>query len=415
MKIKSTVRTVECLCLFPLLILLGKLIRWTIMKGTLINLSKGWGYLDDINYGAFQIQLFGWDEIVDGGDSDAAGNAIAVFKLVKGIFFGKPNDFYEFEIAITIVWGLLTFLLFLKMKRILTLIDTIFIMLLTIVLSVYDFSLGKEPVQMLYFVLLFYILTSTKLTDLMKVIGSILVILLATFTFRVYFVVILLFAAVLWMLLEVDKLCKRDYIHRHIRSRSQKQSTLVACGRILAVYLTTVVIYGAVLFISQIINQEIYQKLVDSLLKASQATMSSNTYIKNWIATTETTNIFIVTLEYAVVVLRLLIPLELIRLGPKYWPYIIYQFIIVIYLVKSLKNYRINATGEKLALILWIGFLAMSAIFEVDYGAWIRHASVTYPLILIIGGMISFSVQMQRGVNKEKQFNFRLDKFHNNL
>jgi hypothetical protein len=360
------------------------------MRGTLINLSKGWGYIDDINHGIFQIQSFGWNEIVE-ADSDAAGNAIAVFKLVKGLFFGQPSDFYEFEIAITILWGLLTFIIFLKMKSILSLMEAMFLILLTMVLSVYDFSLGKEPVQMLYFVLLFYILTTNKLTDLMKCFGSILVILLATFTFRVYFIVILLYASLMWVILERDKSGKKSYKQR----QNPKQSNLVASGRILFIYITIVVVYGTLLAIFQLFNIEMYQRLVNCLLKASQNTMAGNTYIKNWIAPMDTTNVFIITLEYAVVVLRMLLPFELVPLGPKYWPYIIYQCCIVIYLVKSLKYYRISTVGQKLALIIWLGFLSMSAMFEVDYGAWIRHASVTFPLILIIGGMVSFSVQMQ--------------------
>jgi hypothetical protein len=42
---------------------------------------------------------------------------------------------------------------------------------------------------------------------------------------------------------------------------------------------------------------------------------------------------------------------------------------------------------EKTALNLFLAFVLMGAVFEPDFGSWIRHESVTIPLFLIVFGL----------------------------
>ena len=179
--------------LYPVFILIGKIVRWTIMYGTLIGFSKGWGAVEPILHDPFQFQFFGMEEIM-ATSSDSWGNAIAIFKILRGMFFFVLDSFQTFEVAITIVWGVLLLLVLCKLKENLNVIQWFFIMLSCMVLSVFDFALAKEPIQMLYFLLIFVILTSKQLSLKQKEWTSYAVIVLSILTFRVYYLLILFFA-----------------------------------------------------------------------------------------------------------------------------------------------------------------------------------------------------------------------------
>ncbi|MCD7778212.1 MAG: hypothetical protein LUH47_06900 [Clostridiales bacterium] len=68
----------DFLLLYPLLIVIGKIVRWTIMKVSLVNLSKGWGYPDVIVNGNWSWQFFGIDELIE-GDIGQGGNIYSFF------------------------------------------------------------------------------------------------------------------------------------------------------------------------------------------------------------------------------------------------------------------------------------------------------------------------------------------------
>ena len=66
--------------LYILLIVFGKFIRWTIMYGTLIGASKGWGYPEHIINDPFSFQFFGFDEVTE-GDLGIGANGYSIFKI----------------------------------------------------------------------------------------------------------------------------------------------------------------------------------------------------------------------------------------------------------------------------------------------------------------------------------------------
>ena len=149
----------QFILLVPLFILIGKLVRWTLMKSTLVNMSKGWAYPDAILNGPWSFSFFGIDELVEGniGQGD---NAITFFKIIRKICLNIPTDFYSFEVCITILLGIIMFLILTKTKPLIDLLEASFIALVVMVNSVYCFSLGKEAFQMIYFIALFLFLKS---------------------------------------------------------------------------------------------------------------------------------------------------------------------------------------------------------------------------------------------------------------
>ena len=93
----------------------------------------------------------------------------------------------------------------------------------------------------------------------------------------------------------------------------------------------------------------------------------------------------LMTLENIVKVFRLMFPLELL-IKPKatYLVLIVYQILLCRLLFKAIKNRTKNTYEKNFALDLYLAFLCTSAAFEPDFGSWLRHESVTFPILLYL-------------------------------
>lgn len=365
------IRTSQLILFYPLIILFGKIIRWTIMKPTLIDFSGGWGYIDSILNKDIVFKFFSLQDVIN-TVSDSENNAIAVFKLLNRLCFNLLSTFTEFEIMITILLNFIIIIMLFKIKSRVNIYESLFIMLSVGLINVYSASLGKEAIQMLYFVLLFMIFNMLKLTEKQCYILSIVVILFSVFTFRVYYVLIIYFSVILHFGFKIISYDETKISKINVGTRLffiAKILLFVATGHLL------------LLIVSRIVMPSLYIRFCELLLFASDATSNSNTYIVN-IVTDSTSNPILVWLEYLIMVIRMMIPLELINKGPKYMLFIIFQIITSISLYSSLYNYKQLQNKEKASLILFVGFIYASACFEVDYGAWVRHEIVTFPILL---------------------------------
>ena len=368
------------IALFPVLIVMGKAVRWTVMRGTLINYSKGWGWVDPIMRGDWSWQFFGLEEVTE-GDIGQGDNVITFFKALWSTIWVKlPATFEEFEFFITLTFGALLLFVLLGMRRRLPLIEALFICLSCGVMSVYCLCLSKEPFQMVFFLLMYAVLHSDLIPERQKLYWGYGVVLLSACCFRTYYTLILVFAIVCqWYL---------GGLSRRARQRRRAGGGWVRWASMVKLYLLAVVVYFAMMAVFSVANGELYDRFQDTLLYASEATGSSNTYIENVFSINEDNpNILSVTAEYALAILRLLCPVELVDNGPKYWPYIIYQLCMTLFLLRGLRNYHHNTRTQNAALIIFLGYVFASAAFEVDFGSWVRHCAVTTPVVLILSGI----------------------------
>ena len=92
------------------------------------------------------------------------------------------------------------------------------------------------------------------------------------------------------------------------------------------------------------------------------------------------------SLDYLLVVLRMLVPLELILMGPKYAIFAIYQILITYILIKTIRQYNSITSSRRIAVAIYLAFLLGSATFEPDFGSWVRHEAVLFPIYLIMAG-----------------------------
>lgn len=92
------------------------------------------------------------------------------------------------------------------------------------------------------------------------------------------------------------------------------------------------------------------------------------------------------SLDYLLVVFRMLVPLELILMGPKYAIFAIYQILITYILIKTIRQYNSITNSRRIAVAIYLAFLLGSATFEPDFGSWVRHEAVLFPIYLIMAG-----------------------------
>lgn len=369
----QTIDSMYIIYLFPILIIIGKIVRWIMMYDTLISYSKGWGYINTILNTKITISFFEMEDVLT-GSFGSDNNMYLMYKGLRALCLNIPDNFYEFEIVITLLWGFVLFLMFTYIKKRVNVIEFLYLFLGVMVISVYSLSLAKEPMQMLYFYLLFLVIYSERIPDNWKLIWGSGVIFFSAATFRVYYLLIIGFAVAVMTFL-------------YFLREDQKEGEL-STFNILGIYVKLVGVYFILMQFLQIFMNTLYLRLADSILYASDATESANTYIEN-VVTDSTNNVVLVALEYSMVVIRLLFPLELLSLGVKYWPYIIYQLCMTTLMLRTLRNYNTNTKMQNVALIFFLGFVFASATFEVDFGAWIRHGAVVMPLVLLLAGIVN--------------------------
>ncbi len=367
MKIKQDffVRTTVIIGAMIFLILGAKAVRYTIMKEVLVDMSFGHGLIGAINN-------YMQDDYEDENQTEEEKNArVNTAKLFTNINFFDLTTYGEFEVYITIVWNTILLCIIFSLRKKLNVAQAIFLVLTILVLNIFDFNLAKEPVQMLYFFSIYIVITSKVLKDSFKYILCFLVLYWASVSFRDYYILIAVF------MLGASWICK----------------TFILMKEKLRIYDIMVVIfalgvgYFLLLTVAKVAMPQEYNELVRVRTRQSDA----RTDISNWI-TNDASNPVLFTLDYLVMLLRMMVPIELVMFGPKYWPYVAYQIMVTFYVVMALKNIRKNHKSKNVALYVYLGFLCGSATFEPDFGSWVRHEAAIAPVLFILADMYKFKI-----------------------
>ena len=160
MRIKQDfyVKTTVIIAAMIFLIAGAKVVRHTIMKEVLVDMSVGNGMIAMINDENSII----YDEEVS--EEELAANSKSA-KLFSNINFFDLTTPIEFEVYITILWNIMLLIIIFMLRKKLDIMQAIFLILSVLVLNIFDFNLAKEPVQMLYFVLIYVVITSKSLRD----------------------------------------------------------------------------------------------------------------------------------------------------------------------------------------------------------------------------------------------------------
>ena len=364
MKIKQDfyVRTTVIVMAMILLVLGAKAVRYTVMKEVLVDMSVGHGMIGMINSEKSIIH----DEDISEEELGATQKSAKIFDKIN---FFELKTYEEFEVYITITWNIILLIIMFTLRKRLDIIQAIFLVLTILVLNIFDFNLAKEPIQMLYFVLIYTVITSKALKDNFKYIISCLILYWASVSYRDYYILIAVF------MLGASWICKTFILVKDKLTIYDIITVVLALG----------VGYFLLLTIARISMPEEYRQLIRVRTRESIA----RTDISNWI-TKDASNLPLFTLDYLVMLVRMMIPIELITFGPKYWPYVAYQIMVTFYVIMALKNIKKNHKSKNVALYVYLGFLCGSATFEPDFGSWVRHEAAIAPVLFILADMYKF-------------------------
>lgn len=336
---------------FPIIIL-AKIVRWTILRETTVDAGIGHemlGYI--IGRARLHEDVF--------GSNVANARAIEFYKFFN--WFGL-DSYIEFEVAITIVFNLVLWIIlknfFCKIR--LSFMQMFFLLLVVGVMNIYTYCLSKEPPQMIYFLLLFWI-NEHSWNEKRRTWGCVIVILLMVLFSRSYFILMLAFFLGIRMLYPIT--IKKTVRHPRIS--------------FLLILVLTGITYDGFMHFSSMYLPSDFEELVRVRTRIDENTTTQI------FAVLPPDNLELFSINYVLTILRMLFPMELLLYGPKYVPFIIFQTLVSCIMIKALiVEYDYCSASKRIATALYWGFMFCSATFEPDFGSWVRHESVAIPIIL---------------------------------
>ncbi len=241
-------------------------------------------------------------------------------------------------------------------------VDYIWFFMTIALLNIYIFNLGKDVFQFFIFILMYFILSS-NLSSPCKAFLSFAILGVWGMVFRIYYLLI----AIYFLL---------TYVFTARGKRMRLMWGIVIGVVFLSLYLASVFStsnYHRIIFVRDVLN--LYREGdVDAL------TIINNVFSHEG-------NLFLYMVNYVFILLRMIFPLELLaQANLRYVVSFVYQFIISYLLIRKLKDF-LRGKGSKeqmLAYVIYAAFLACSALFEPDFGSWLRHQSAISPIMMVI-------------------------------
>jgi hypothetical protein len=234
------------------------------------------------------------------------------------------------------------------------------------VLNLYIFNLSKDIFQFVVFLIIYLILQSKK-NMLAKIIMSVGVMFCWGLIFRLYYCLIALYIAMVYVLLQCFSRTKR---------------LLFMMLLILSAFLVSIILIW-------LITPENYEILytVKDLAGSARRFGSPDAETEMIDIIRNNGNPLILFINIFSLVVRLMLPIELPFIGFRiqYFIFMGYQFIITAYYLKTavgVLHKQVNET-QKVAFCVFTGFLLGSGLFEPGFGSWIRHESAIVFIMLL--------------------------------
>lgn len=354
------------------LIIISKIVRWTIMRPQLVNMSIGWGFLPKIQTFPFN----GFEAANFWGASNAVTNVdintISFFQMLDLGF----TSYQSWEVYITIIYNILIFLCvknFYERNPLAGIKENCFIYLNVAILNIFCLNLAKEPYQMVFFLLMALAISVPK-TYRAKSFALIVALILTILYSRKYFGLVLMYFLILNYVIE--KLFGKTHTAYIAPSVAKKK----VYGKLLLLVVLFGVLHYFFMSFLQINNADTYDEMVAANSRDQTPAASEITpFFPN-------SNPALLAVDYFIKIFRLMIPIELlIKLKVTYLFLLVYQGLLLSFLVRTFKNRDklLNPT-RTIAIYLYFAFLLCSAAFEPDFGSWVRHQGVAFPVILLL-------------------------------
>lgn len=284
-----------------------------------------------------------------------------IFKKINIFDF---TDLQDWAILIAVIFSILL-LIMLSRPRELDLIQTVFVIASIGLLNIYIFNISKDIIQYFIFMLIYIVLLMDFLKPIVKVILTFLIFYWESTFFRSYYLIIGVLSVVLYFVFSS-------------RAKKDKKVTVGSVLMIIAIAFATIYIF---LFLASFIMPSDYNEVI--YVRQTNLNDIAVSQIENVFPIDGTLNNFMI--NYVINAVRMMIPVELIRNGVFYLPFVVYQIFILFYLVKTIKGLRKEMSETVIiALSAFTAYLLGSFIFEPDFGSFVRHEAATFPVLHVI-------------------------------
>lgn len=350
------------------LIIVSKIVRWTIMRPQLVNMSIGWSMTGRITNGKVTPFHASISEM-NNGASVAVSNTEALFGAIN--IFGI-DTYVGWEIFITIIFDIFLWIIvrgYYQRHPNTGIKENIFIYLNIAILNIFCLNMSKEPFQLIFFFLMAYAIKSGK-TYNGKCIALIVVLVLTVLYARKYYAMIIMYFVVLQIIVAhwFDKL--------NINTKRGRKKLYIHIFFMFALF--GVFHYFMMSYLSES-NVDTYNELVAANSRDATGAVSEITPLFPG------RNPLLLAVDYFVKIFRLMFPIELLFRGKvTYLFMIVYQYLLFLFIVRAFRGRHEKQPSRIIALYLYLAFLLCSAAFEPDFGSWVRHEGVAFPIILLI-------------------------------
>lgn len=402
------------------LIAIAKTVRWTVMINQLVWMSMGHQMIGRMNSGKitpFHAALF--SDYSNAG-SVIMSNSEALFSAIN--IFGFTT-YVEWEWFFSIVFNSIFYFIvrrFYQTHPFAGWRENLFIYLNIAILNIFCLNMAKEPLQLIVFLLMYWALTTFQRYSA-KSIALVVILILSVLYCRKYFALILMYFFVLQVVV-------RRWFDS-LSAEQLKKRRMLFVRLVMLFVLFGVFHYFFLSYLSES-NEDTYEEMVEANTREQTGAVS------------EITPIFggshvMLAIDYFVKIFRLMFPIELLLRGKfTYLFLIVYQALLAQFLFVAFRKRRkedeitldievedgneddndnnklglydndndeeeeeeeddedeneafleplTQQDARTAALYLYIAFLLCSAAFEPDFGSWVRHEGVAFPVILLI-------------------------------
>ena len=243
--------------------------------------------------------------------------------------------------------------------------ECFFSLMIVGLLNIYVFSITKETIQICFFFLLYLIIQLPLKNTLLKVIGCVLVFYWESTFYRSYYIIMA--AMTIFMYLIFVWLKQREKIRR-------KHIVIIVVMCFVAVF--------TFFYASQFVAHKDYVNALNARDGTTETNEGASTSIENPIKVNGNLGIFMY--DYVINAVRMMVPIELAFKGIFYLPFVVFQFFILYYYFKAIKNIKSLDDNMIVVVACYSAYFFGSVVFEPDFGSWVRHEAATFPILQLL-------------------------------
>ena len=138
----------------------------------------------------------------------------------------------------------------------------------------------------------------------------------------------------------------------------------------------------AFFYASQFVAHKDYVNALNARDGTTETNEGASTSIENPIKVDGNLGIFMY--DYVINAVRMMVPIELAFKGMFYLPFVVFQFFILYYYFKTIKNIKSLDDNMIVVVACYSAYFFGSVVFEPDFGSWVRHEAATFPILQLL-------------------------------